>query len=340
MKIKNHLIGAARFGLLVVGAELFISCIGLNQNPDAETPVAKVELSNDSPSSKVIISWNKCNDAEGYAISRCYTRDGKTEEVHFNYISSDTTSYIDTDCEPDTEYTYIVGAGYFTGKGFFYGRVYGSTTEKYSNPVTVKTAADSRVSLKYPKNIHISTVADNTNSLKLNWDASENADYYEIYKKCLIEDSSGNYSFLMKVPANECLISHLYNEAEYCFKIKAFSNDGHSSVFSTWQSQTVPMAQNTSLNKALLIENNVTEKFYTDKEALYFLIKPEFGKIIFNSYGSVNAALLSESGNVLNGHLDFSETGNSYVCEIPDFTTETKYLLKISNSGSIEFIIK
>lgn len=314
---------------------MFVSCNGFNIYPNLETPVVRLSLSDDSPSTKVIISWNNCEDAEGYAIEKTFMKDGVLEEIHFNYLPKDKNYYVDSDCEPGVEYTYTVGVGYFKTMGFFYGRVFGKTDERYSSPVSIKTARDPLVSLDFPKNVEISSVEGNTNALKIKWAACEGADSYEIYCKCLWEDNTGNYSYVCKVNEPECTMLHLYNEVEYVYKIKALGVNGTKSILSAPKAGTVPKAENTKIDLAIEIQNNTTEKYKSSEESLWFIIAPEKGTITISEAINANAMLFTLDGKLLNGCIAFEQKDRNFVYSLKDentdFVSGSKYLLRIVN---------
>ncbi len=169
--------------LLILLPLVFITSCKWNMiDPDVEIPSVNLTLSEVSPTREIIISWNKCDDAQGYGITRTFTRDGITEESIYNYISADTTSYIDSKCEPGTEYTYTVTAGYFKGKGLYFGRIFGDSLEKTSEAKTITTKSDVNISLEYPKNVNISQDSEHSNALSLSWTPCDNASAYEIYQ--------------------------------------------------------------------------------------------------------------------------------------------------------------
>ena len=319
----------------------FVSCRGINVNPDMETPVVSLAHSADSPSTKVIIKWNKCEDAEGYAIEKTYMKDGVLEEEHFNYLSKDTTMYIDSNCEPGVEYTYTVGAGYFKTMGFFYGRVFGKTDERYSEPVSIKTGVDPLVCLDYPKNIKISEVEGKTNALELKWSPCENAVSYEIYCKCLLEDSSGNYKYYCTVDDSECILFPLYNETEYSFKIKALGESRQTSILSAPYTAVVPEAKNTQMDTAIQLQNGVTEKYRSSKESLWFIVAPQKGIIKIAKTFDVNAMIFTQNGELMDGCLSFEEVEDGFECSLKDanldFVSGTKYLLRVVSPG--DFIL-
>ena len=330
--------------LLALTALLFVSCGELNIYPNLETPVVKLSLSKDSPSTKVIISWSNCEDAEGYAIEKKFMKDGIEEDVHFDYLPKDKNYYEDSDCEPGVEYTYTVSVGYFTTLGFFYGRIFGKTDEKYASPVSITTERDPLVILDYPKNVEVSTVEGNLNALKVKWAPCENAVSYEIYCKCLWEDNSGNFNLISTVSEPECTMLHLYNEVDYIYKIKALGAKGTKSILSAPKAGTVPATENTKIDKAIEIQNNTTEKYKTSEESLWFIIAPEKGRIKISKAISANAMLFTMDGKLLDGCIAFEETDDSFVYSLKDenwdFVSGTNYLLRIVNPFAFELRIE
>lgn len=330
--------------ILLITIFSFASCKWSEIDPDVETPSVSLRLSESSPSTEVIISWNRCNDAQGYGITRTFTRDGVTEECIYGYISADTTSFIDKDCEPGTEYTYKVTAGYFKGRGLFYGRVFGDLLEATSAEKTIKTEKNSFVVLEHPKNLQVELIPGKTNSLELSWDACAGADSYEIYRQNLLEDSTGNYTLIKTVTSNKCEIAHLYNKSEYTFKIKAKSKDEKSSVLSIAKSGIVPEAANTDRKNAFVLENGVLERFDTDKDELWFSITPQKGLIKLDC-GGLNGKCLSlcdENGEFIVKSLNFEQIEGISYCSIPEdvFTKGEKYLLQFWYPGFVEITVE
>lgn len=334
--------------ILLISVLFITSCKWSEIEPDVETPSVNLKLSESSPSTEIIISWSKCDDAQGYGISRSFTRDGVKEETIYNYISADTTSFTDSDCEPGTEYTYTVTAGYFKGKGLFYGRVFGDLLEATSSAKVIKTEKNPFGELAFPTGIEVTTVEDDTNTLKIQWPPVEGALKYEIYQKCLLEDSSGKFTKIKSLDVETftdsftgCLIQGLYNETEYSFKIKAIGEGGKSSVLSTYKSALVPKAVNTSMYKALLIPNGKLEKFYSREEWLWFYIKPEKGKIRFNHHWGSEVILLSENKELVDGQIDFvEEADHSFLSILKNINPGEKYLLGIYQPGILEFVVE
>ena len=323
---------------------LLTSCKWSMIDPDVETPSVTLRLSESSPSTEIIISWNKCDDAQGYGITRTFTRDGVTDEVIYNYLSKDTTSYTDTTCEPGTEYTYSVTAGYFKGKGLFYGRIFGDLLEATSVAKKIKTADDPKVVLDYPKKLTVSQINGKTNSLELSWSACEGATGYEIYKNNLIEDNYREFKKIITVSSIKCEVDHLYNNSEYSFKIKAISADGKSSVFSTVKRCTVPEATNTQFQNAIMLENGVTEHFYTDKNSLWFIITPEKGLIKLENcfLNGKCVSICDENGDYIITSLYLEERDGVIYAKIPEkeFNAGNAYFLEIWNPGHIEITVE
>ena len=329
---------------LLIPAFLLVSCKWSMINPDAETPSIRVRLSDSSPTTEVIISWNKCEDAQGYGITRTFTRDGVTDEVIYKYITTDTTSYVDSTCEPGTEYTYTVTAGYFKGKGIFYGRIFGDLLEESSVAKTITTKKDPLVDLDYPKNLKVSQIPGKTNSLELSWTACEGATGYEIYKNNSIEDNYREYKLIKTVNSNVYQLDHLYNEEEYRFKIKAIGSGGKSSVFSAVKEGVVPKATNTDRGNPFVLENGVTERFYSNKDELWFRITPQKGTIELNCY-SFNGKCLSlcdENGDFIIPSLNIEQRDDLYFCSIPEnkFTQGNSYLLQFWNPGFLAITVE
>ena len=334
--------------LLLITILLFAvsSCKTNILDPDAETPDVSLRLSEKSASTEIIISWNKCKDAEGYGITRTFTRDGVTEECIYRYISAETTSYTDSDCEPGTEYTYKVTAGYFKAGGLFYGRVFGDLLEATSEAKSITTASDPLVVLEHPKNINITPAAKHSNALKLTWTPCENATSYEIYQSRVHNDTFGeyaeNYVKIQTVDAAECTALHIFNENTYRFKIKALGADGKSSVLSGWKSGTVPAATNISMDKAVNIENGVTERFYTPQDSLWFKITPAEGKLTVDSVYTLSVMLFSADGTkILKDDIDFTEKDFWFYGSFKDcITPGESYLMRIKSKECIQIIVE
>jgi len=330
--------------ILMLPVLLLSSCKWSMIDPDVETPSVNLKLSESSPSTEIIISWTKCDDAQGYGITRTFTRDGLKDEVIYNYISKDQTSYIDSTCEPGTEYTYTVTAGYFKGKGLFYGRVFGDLLEATSTAKTIKTGSDPHCILDYPKNLTVFQIPGKTNSLELSWSACEGATEYEIYKNSLIEDSYREYKKIVTVNSTKCEVAHLYNESEYSFKIKAIAAGGKTSVFSNVKTGTVPMATNTICETPFVLTNGVTEHFLTYKNDLWFSISPQKGLIKLNTINpdSTCVSIYDEKLDFVVTSLKLEKKDGACIGFIPEdkFVPGKNYILQIWYPGAIEITVE
>ena len=320
-------------------------------NPNTQVPDVSLSLSESSASTEVIISWNKCNDADGYAITRTFTRDGVTEECFYKNISDDATSYTDSNCEPGTEYTYTVTAAYFKAKGMFYGRIFGDAMETTSDPKSITTKSDSRVSLEHPKIITIMPDSEHTNAVKLLWSESKNATSYEIYQSHVSETHFGEYveeyEKIQTVDTTEYVVHNIFNENTYRFKVKALGQDGKSSVLSGWKSVVVPAAKNTAMDKAIPVMNGVTSNFYTTKDSLWFKITPTEGKITVYSPYKLDVMIFSADGSEhLKDVTDFNVTDSTsknswYSASFSDCITPGEtYLLRLKTNERIQFIVE
>ena len=344
--LLQYVIFTAMKKLTLFSAILFtftlLSCDLGMINPNIEIPAARLELSKEKPSSEIILSWHKCKDSTGYEIIKSYERDGEVQREPSLYLSEEISSYIDSACEPDTEYTYTVIAKYFSTKGFFYGRVFGDLHEEASAPQKIRTSKNPLFILDYPTKLEIKADDNKTNALKLTWTACKGADSYKIYKK---DSSSGLYEVLENVAGLEADISgqcshtvkNLFNELEYSFKLQALGPGKTSSLLSKAISGKVPKAENTKIETALSLENNCEEHFYTAEENLWFIIRPSEGIITIKNDAAIGTGLMlfNLEGQLLNGNPSY-ELKEEYVWSIKDDIKDgEQYLLRICNPGFI-----
>ena len=136
---------------------------------------------------------------------------------------------------------------------------------------------------------------------------------------------------------------HIYNENTYRFKIKAKGPDGQSSVLSGWKSGIVPAATNISKDKAVVMKNGVTERFYTAKDSLWFKITPEKGNLTFDKIYGLDIIIYSADGTQIlkNNDFDFTEKDFWFNCSFSDcITPGESYLLRIKSKETIQIIVE
>ena len=261
-------------------AALFISCPG-EPEPDLDKPVVELNLSEESPQTKVIISWTPSEKAEHYYIERTMVRDEQTESRQFEIqavpLSEATDNsylYIDETCESGTEYTYVVSAE-TSWNGIFYR----PTKSIKSDPVTITTAADPKVTLAYPKNVKVEPTTNKSNALTVSWDAVPDALEYEIYYCSSWEPNyNEKYEKVGTTSQTSYTMEHLANEAHYYFMIKAIKNDEYS-LYSAKADGRVAEAENLTKDKAFVLENGVEENLYSSEDTMWFKCTPQKGML-------------------------------------------------------------
>ena len=303
-KLKSLFVGFSILSLFALSA-LICSC-KTEPEPQLTEPVVTLALSKTAGQKEVIISWTPSDDAEGYSIERTMVRDSVTDTRYFEWISSDPlcskddSKYYLTDnsCESGTEYTYVVTA-LATREVSFSEKNYSKRSEAKS----ITTAADPKVTLKHPANVKVVQTPGNRNALTVSWDAVENASGYEIYytnsawihfnEKFIKTGTSTQTSFTKE---------HLTNETDYTFMIKAINGNNYS-LFSAKVSESVAKADNFTKDKALVLENGVTENLYaSDKDSFWFKCSPQTGTLIYSSpeidYES-SLSIFKEDGSIV-----------------------------------------
>ncbi len=332
---------------LLLTAVFSVSLISCLMEPDAELTVPEVTLtlSEKNPQTSVIISWTKSNDAEEYSIKRSFIRDDVTEWHTIYKGDFSVLTFEDNTLETGVEYTYIVTA-HAARQQFLYPAYFSEESE----PKTITTDRNPLQTLDFPKNLTVQEAEDDTNALTLKWDVVEGADTYEIYR-CL--DNSGKTELLASIKETSYTVYHLYNLKKYEFKIKAVNGENFS-LFSSEESGRVAEAENLVKSKAYLIENGVTENFYSSKDTLWFKCTPQKGIItIFNTYTfgtrNISATVFTEDGKVLatglsftfsesTGYKDVKQTFNDF----SDFCPGATYYISITDDdyGDISFCVE
>ena len=335
---------------------LFISCDDEDMEAAKElnifVPYTRLELSKDSPSTTVNVSWNYCSNFEGYVVKRSFTRDGHTE-CECRSFPNETTSFEDTDCEPDTEYTYEVTADYHIFAGMYLWYIIIIPVESKGDSVKITTASDPKVCLDYPTDFKTSEVEGHTNALRLSWAPSEGATYYKVYMSSnLMEERFSTFEEIQTVTKPECTIYQLPNEVEYYFKVKAFGENGTSSVISTWVKASAPKATNLTMDTAYPVQNGQKETFHIEvdnsnnpnwadwnpekQSSLWFSVTPEKGILKFYS-DEYTVMLFSADGKLLKTNLEFTQDGEDYIFsfkdEIADFEPGKKYYLRFVDTS-------
>ena len=344
----------------VFAAALFISCLG-EPEPDLDKPVVELNLSEESPQTKVIISWTPSEKAEHYYIERTMVRDEQTESRQFEIqtvplseATDNSYSYIDETCESGTEYTYVVSAE-TSWNGIFYR----PTKSIKSDPVTITTAADPKVTLAYPKNVKVEPTTNKSNALTVSWDAVTNALEYEIYY-CSSWNSNFNEKYQKAGSTSQTTytMEHLGNTLHYYFMIKAIKGDEYS-LFSAKADGRVADAENLTKAKALELVNGVEENLKSDSDELWFICKPQKGLLSIDSDDKLTVTIFDETGKLIasglplfiSGYEKEEEDPNlTYIQEdeiiqrnikndITDFVSGAVYYLRIISSDDCNFTI-
>ena len=343
----------------VFTAALFISCPG-EPEPDLDKPVVELNLSEESPQTKVIISWTPSEKAEHYYIERTMVRDEQTESRQFEIqavplseATDNSYSYIDETCESGTEYTYVVSAE-TSWNGIFYR----PTKSIKSDPVTITTAADPKVTLAYPKNVKVEPTTNKSNALTLSWDAVPDALEYEIYY-CSSWESNYNekYEKVGTTSQTSYTMEHLANEAHYYFMIKAIKNDEYS-LYSAKADGRVAEAENLTKDKAFVLENGVEENLYSNEDSMWFKCTPQKGMLSIDTSKKMSLTIFDASGNVvatglplfISGYEQKADSNLTYIQEddlikrnikndIPDFVPGSVYYLRIVSTNYCSFSI-
>ena len=285
---------------------LLLSC-KTEPDPELTAPEVTLLLSETSPQTTVIINWTKSRDAESYVIYRTFTRDGVTEENYICETDASVFSFEDDTCESGDSYTYTVTACAERPNWFSY--VYFS---EESEPKTITTAKNPLQTLDYPTNFTVQKAEDNTNALTLKWDAVEGADTYEIYS---CREYSLETELLTATKETSHTIYHLRNEKNYSFKIKAVNGENYS-LLSAKKTGRVAVAENIIKSQAYVLENGVTEHFYSSNDTLWFKCTPQKGIITIvdtdtDELKDISATVFTEDGKISATGLTFTLTESS-----------------------------
>lgn len=257
-------------------------------------PLPKPEITylitKDMPTSEIDIYWTASEELKDYidyyAVVRTMVRDGVTHTKRIRYegkvleggpyMEDERIRYYIEDCslDPDTEYTYYVEIS---------GNRKVVPTEIHSDKLTLHTSKTLEKMLDYPKKVLVSPAKDKRNALTVTWEAVEGATSYEVYSadRYYADDAS----FIKKIAdttETSFTQENLINEERYCYRIKAVNNE-KSSILSAKAEGDVPALANISKNKALMLENEVKEEFYSDSDSLWFKCIPQEGELSFTS---------------------------------------------------------
>lgn len=147
------------------------------------------------------LSWEKVRGAGSYNVYR------KTSGGSWNKIASTTSvAYTDKTAGFGIPYSYTVRA------------VKGSSVSYYNKSGLTKSRTSS---------LSITKISNDNGGIDIAWNAVENAEYYEIYKK----EEGGSYQLLAKVSKNTLKRndSYVYNGKKYSYIIKAYKGNMYSS---------------------------------------------------------------------------------------------------------------
>lgn len=320
--------------------------------PNVTKPVLNAKLSDTSPETEIVFTWAQAGDAGRYVLTRTMVRDGITNESKIQWEWNTPLTITDSSCDPDTEYTYVLTA-IVDGKY--------DSFRKDSDPVIVKTSASNKPALDFPTGVKVVTKEGEPNSLTLSWNPVQGATHYEVYR---MEGVHYYFDDYFKLVEDTTETSHTYkylrNGERYVFRIRAL-NDELQSPFSAKVEGKVAAAENTTMDKALLITSEAWRTFMTDADELWFKCSFEDG-IVYTDGLSAQTFLLSiysEDGKLLAENLTISPDGNPYTYpidprdpipitvprditkDIKDFKAGTTYILKISKNpayGNLDYL--
>lgn len=162
-------------------------------------------------SSQIYLSWNFLANADYYYVYR------STSSGSYNYITAvSTTNYPDTGLNPNTTYLYKISA--YNSNG----------TSSYSSVVSAKTA---------PAAPTLTAVADDTDSITLNWSSVTGASTYVVYTAT---SSGGPFTSLTNVTAPATTYNHtgLTAGTNYYYKVLAKNSSGLAGDYSSVASVT------------------------------------------------------------------------------------------------------
>ncbi len=287
--------------MAVFAAALFISC-PREPEPDLEKPVVTLKPSVEAPQTAVIISWIPSDKADYYYIERTMVRDEQTETRQFEIkavplaeATAYSYTYTDENCESGTEYTYIVTVEASWSDGGFYR----PRKSLKSEPVSITTATDPKVTLDYPKNVKVEPAANKPNALTVSWDAVTNAGEYEVYY-CSSWNSGFNEEYKKAGTTSQTTytVEHLPNEVYYYFMIKAISGEAYS-LYSAKASGQVAKAENLTKAKAFELQNGVEENFVSDSEELWFKCAPQKGLLTIDNDRNITVTIIDNAGTIV-----------------------------------------
>ena len=338
----------AFFASLLFIISLFFSCDS-RPAPELTAPIVKLQLSNTSPQTSVIITWTESTDAEEYSITRYCIKDSINEREYFSVENPSTCKYTDTTCEPGLQYTYVVTAS----------AVRNSLEEKYyyksSDEVSITTDKDPLVTLDYPKKVTVKASENNANSLNIEWEPVQNALSYDVYIKISSYGDETDYYLAGSTAESVFTASHLYNQKRYAVKLKAF-NGQQSSNFSAAAEEYVPEALNLTKAKAFKLTNSITECFYSEGDSLWFICNPEKGFFTFSSRPEnldfASITVFSDDGTVLASGITFDASkysnsddlqnpliNHSFKDDFSNFQAGKSYYLRVSKAERSSFSI-
>ena len=352
-KLKSLFVGFSILSLFVLSG-LVCSCES-EPEPQLTEPELSLALSETSPQTEVIISWTPSDEAESYRVERTMIRDSVTDTRYFEWRESDelcskddSKFYLtDNTCESGTEYTYVV-----TASASWYAPEIWHTTSKSSKEKSIKTAADPKVQLAYPKNVKVEQMTGNRNSLTVSWDAVQNAVAYEVwYTTSSWTNFNEKFVKLGQTEQTSYTKKYLPNESSYVFMIKAIKDDEYS-LLSAKATGTVAPVDNLTRSTAIPLENGIREYFYSDSESLWYKCTPQKGILSFycgRDFNDNSLSIFLEDGTVVASGLplfyleegtdenlslltdedyDFAVARN-FKNDIKDFSPGTTYILRI-----------
>lgn len=216
------------------GGDLYISpcfpfpedwCTGGGENP----PSAPTQLfTNALSASEISLTWNDATDNDGYVIGYKIYRDGS----YIDYVSSSTTSYMDSKLYPSKQYCYTVSATDNAGNESAKSNQSCSTTFTDFQPPTV------------PESLRINVITNDT--IELKWEPSTDDTMvisYNIYR---------DNNYLTDSLTTSITDTNLALDTYYCYTVSAIDAGGNESektnsvCASTLWARTVDNIGNTS----------------------------------------------------------------------------------------------
>ena len=219
-----------------------------------------LDVSNSTYSS-VSLGWKEMQDVDGYQV----------------YYSTKKDSGFKKYATYDSEVTSATVKGLTTGKTYYF-KVRGMKVENNANVYTkFSDVVSKKLKLNAPKNLYVAR--DTYNSLKVTWEKSSGATYYELYRR---EGDKGSWKKIKtyKKDVKEAKVTSLKTGTYYYFKLRAKRYSGDDAVYSSYSNIDYAKPQ---LNKPTI---TVTKKSSSSVNVSWKSISGANGYQLYQATGS------------------------------------------------------